>query len=126
MGSNPSSSVTPAAASALHPPCRAGGSSDLKDIPIQLPEPYDPAASIALIDRAISAAGLLISLKGTLKSYPGTTHWHCKMPGKSGTLEVTYWPAKQRAWFKIQAARDAAWIQAVLPILTKSIEARAR
>jgi hypothetical protein len=44
---------------------------------------------IAAVERACSAIGLAVTLRGTLAAYPGSTHWHVKkdnapcLPGKT-------------------------------------------
>ena len=81
------------------------------------------ASAIELIDAAIARHGLITTMKGTLKSYPGSTHWHCKLGREKGTLEITLWPAKQRAWFKIQAGRRAPWIDEIVPKIKQTLEA---
>jgi dihydroxyacetone kinase-like protein len=37
-------------------------------------------------------ANLRVTLKGTLKKYPGCIHWHLKREGERGTLEMTWSP----------------------------------
>ena len=83
--------------------------------------PADESA-IARIDDAIAACGLLTTMKGTLKSYPGCTHWHCKRGRETGTLEITLDPARARAWFKVQTGRRATWIDDVIPKLKLALE----
>lgn len=83
--------------------------------------PADGSA-IERIDATIEQLGLAATMKGSLKSYPGCTHWHCKRGNEPGTLEITLWPAKQRAWFKVQSGRRAAWIDDVIPELKRILE----
>jgi len=94
----------------------------MTEIDIQLREIEDPTAAIARIDAAIERTGLVTTMKGTLKSYPGCKHWHCKLGRESGTLEITYWPAKRRAWIKIQNARRAKWMDGIVPTLKQILE----
>ncbi|MBX3118091.1 MAG: hypothetical protein KF784_03435 [Fimbriimonadaceae bacterium] len=61
------------------------------------------------VDACAERLGLL-SQKGSLKSYPGCTHWHFKKPGTAGTLEATWWPKTGRLWLKIAANRKADWM----------------
>jgi hypothetical protein len=92
----------------------------MTEIPLNIRR-FDDAA-IARIDAAIEQHGLLTTMKGTLISYPGSTHWHCKLGNEPGTLEITLWPDKQRAWFKVQAGRRGIWIDEVIAKLKQSIE----
>jgi hypothetical protein len=80
------------------------------------------ATAVARIDAAIAQHGLLTTMKGTLKACPGSTHWHCKLAGQPGTLEITLWPADRRAWFKVQSGRRARWIEKVMPKLKRALE----
>lgn len=98
------------------------GRKRMREIEINLPEIDEPSAAVAKIDAAVESAALVIASKGTLKQYAGCTHWHVRSPGKSGTLEITYFPTKRRAWFKIQASRSAPWIDEILPVLKSAIE----
>jgi hypothetical protein len=65
-------------------------------------------------------------MKGTLASYPGSTHWHYRKPGQKGTLELTLYIPDRRIWAKIQDSRKAPWINATLPSLRKTIEQQLR
>jgi hypothetical protein len=70
---------------------------------------HDPTTLPALIEQAITEAGLLAE-RLKLRSYPGATHWHIRRPGVNGTLELTYWPSAERLWFAVHANRRAEWI----------------
>ncbi len=94
----------------------------MNEIDIHLRELDDESATIARIDEAIEAHGLLATMKGSLKTYPGSTHWHCKRGRETGTLEITYWPTKRRAWFKVQNGRRADWIDQIVPRMKRSLE----
>ena len=93
---------------------------DMTETPLNI-RPTDERA-IERIDAAIAELGLLTTMKGTLKSFPGCTHWHCKLGTQPGTLEITLWPVKQRAWFKVQSARRADWIVEIIPKLKRLLE----
>ena len=88
--------------------------------------PVSPTATTrevtARVSRAVAQSHLAINLKGTLKTYPGSVHWHIVKSGEKGTLELTFWPSKRSLWFKISAGRQAAWIDEVLPALAKLLE----
>ncbi len=76
----------------------------------------------ALIEEAAENNGLQIRLRGTLRIYPGSQHWHFQKPGERGTLEVTFWPAGNRVWFSVQAGRRAVWIAEIIPLMKAWIE----
>jgi hypothetical protein len=76
---------------------------------------------IALIERVVVDAGLVVAVRTTLRTYPGSTHWHTQQPGTKGVLEITYWPNQQRLWFAVQANRRADWIRAAIQTLKQRI-----
>ncbi len=54
-----------------------------------------------------------------LKQYPGSVHWHLSKRGKTGTLEVTWWPKQNRLWLQIRENREAPWQQNIVDALTE-------
>ena len=58
----------------------------------------------------LSVLGLVLSAPVELKSYPGSQHWHVQHPELNGTLELTWWPQKERFWIKVARNRDGEWI----------------
>jgi len=74
------------------------------------------------IDATLAAVGLQVSLRGTLKKFPGCTHWHARSPGQPGTLELTLWPQQHRAWISIQRGRTADWITEKLPEIQQALD----
>jgi hypothetical protein len=93
----------------------------MQNLELQLP-PGDDDALIARIDRAIAKAGLFVSMRGTLKKFPGSIHLHLKQEKEAGTLEITFWPAERRAWLSIQDGRRGTWIEAKTAELRGLIE----
>ena len=69
------------------------------------PPPDDP---VGTVERLATQIGLKLH-RGTLKKYPGCTHWHFTRPAQTGTLECNWWPAKNRLWLSIHGNRAAAW-----------------
>ena len=65
------------------------------------------------IESACRAEGLRQTLKGTLAQYPGCVHWHVKQGRERGTLEITFWPAERRLWFKVAEGRRGEWMEFV-------------
>lgn len=79
---------------------------------IALP-PHTPAADLAsCIEQACARQGLSVSMRCTLRAYPGCTHWHLKQGAERGTLEVTLWPRERRLWLSIQSGRAGTWTEA--------------
>jgi hypothetical protein len=82
----------------------------------------DTEAAIARVEATVVALGLLVTMKGTLKAYPGCTHWHCKLGREPGTLEITLWPKAGRVWLTIHPGRRAAWMNGLVPTLRRALE----
>jgi 3-methyladenine DNA glycosylase AlkD len=76
------------------------------------------------IEAAVSDAGLTVTLRGSLRSFPGCVHWHLKRGRESGTLEVTLWPRERRAWFAVQDGRRGEWIEETMSNLSEAIQRR--
>ena len=74
------------------------------------------------VGRAVVAAaeslGLRITSDGRLRMYPGSRHWHLKRAAVSGTLEVTWWPARDRLWVAYHSNRVGnGWVEEDAPRL---------
>jgi hypothetical protein len=66
----------------------------------------------AAVDVAASAMGLTITMDGSLRSYPGSRHWHLKKPRTAGTLEITLWPRKELFWVAYHSNRVGdGWVE---------------
>lgn len=96
----------------------------MENLEIVLPAGATPAKVEQIIDAVITAAGLDVSLRGSLAKFPGCIHWHAKKPGATGTLEFTLWPQEQRAWLTVQSGRRAAWIEVILPAVQRQLQQR--
>jgi hypothetical protein len=96
----------------------------MRNIEIELPSGVSIEEVAAAIDRAIVDAGLSVTLRGSLKKFPGCTHWHAKLGRQAGTLEITLWPQERRAWFTIQNGRAAPWISDKIRSIASAIGQR--
>lgn len=88
----------------------------------RVPGRGDLAAAETAIERACSALGLRVGMKGTLRSYPGSVHWHLKYGKESGTLELTLLARERRLWAQVQRGRRAPWIEEALPNVKRAVE----
>ena len=95
-----------------------------KELVIRVPASIKTGKIPPLIDALITDLNLIVTLRGTLKSFPSSTHWHLKRDRGRGTLELTWWPDRRRLWIKIQAGRTAPWIGAAAPRLKQEIQSR--
>ena len=92
----------------------------MKELPIHLPAGASMTQIERAIDQAIAACGLAVTLRGTLRRFPKSVHWHVKRGRERGTLEITLWPRESRAWFTIQDGRR--WISAMTQLLCDMIQ----
>ena len=94
------------------------------EIEIPLPDSAFPSRVPRIVESACDEAGLKLTLKSTLATYPGCVHWHYQRGKERGTLEITWWPAKRRLWFKVARNRRGEWIEKAVPQLKRKIESK--
>lgn len=92
----------------------------MADYPVEFDIELPSEKVIELIELKASELGLNIH-RGSLGKYPGCTHWHFQTPGRSGTLEMTYWPKKSRLWLSARSNRHGDWIPEKLEALRSSL-----
>lgn len=93
------------------------GSRAMIELDVTVPVGLQPAFIEQAVARTCREADLRRTFTGTLAKYPGCIHWHFTHPPQRGTLELTWWPTRQRLWFKVGASRSQPWITALLPEL---------
>ena len=96
----------------------------MRNVEISLPVDIRDEQVEQAVDQAIANAGLIVTLRDTLKAFAGCIHWHVKNGRESGTLEITFWPQERRAWFSVQSGRTAPWIEMKMELLGNAIEER--
>jgi hypothetical protein len=70
-------------------------------------------------DRALAECrerGLVVQSERELSGRAGSHHWHLRIPGRAGTLELNEW--QNRAWVKVHPLRDGGWATALAHELT--------
>ena len=90
---------------------------------VAVPEGVDLEGAVGTVERCFGELGLRVAMKGTLAAHKGCVHWHLKRGKERGTLEVTLWPARRRAWLSVHANRGAAWIEETLGQLKHAVQA---
>jgi hypothetical protein len=55
--------------------------------------------------------GLVVRSERELAGRAGSHHWHLRIPGRGGTLELNEW--QSRVWVKVHPLRDGGWASAV-------------
>ena len=55
--------------------------------------------------------GLVVQSERALAARPGSHHWHLRIPGRAGTLELT--ESDSRVWVKVHPMRDGGWATAL-------------
>jgi hypothetical protein len=56
---------------------------------------------------ACRGRGLVIQSERALAARPGSHHWHLRIPGRAGTLELNEW--HERVWVKVHPRREGDW-----------------
>jgi hypothetical protein len=51
--------------------------------------------------------GLEVGIERGLASCTGGRHWHLRIPGRAGTLELS--ECRERVWVKVHPRRDGGW-----------------
>ncbi len=51
--------------------------------------------------------GLIVQSERELAGRAGSRHWHPRIPGRRGTLELNEWRGK--VWVKVHPLRDGGW-----------------
>ena len=51
--------------------------------------------------------GLVITSRRELGGRGGSSHWHLRIPGSAGTLELNEWQG--RVWVKVHPLRQGVW-----------------
>ena len=62
--------------------------------------------------------GLVVRSERALAGRPGSHHWHLRVPGQPGTLELNEW--KGRVWVNVHPLRDGGWATALAHELRQS------
>jgi len=76
---------------------------------VKLPPRADLAAAERLVESTCRSRGLSEGMKTTLRSYPGSIHWHFTKEGERGTIEVTLWKKEKRLWINVHDNRASPW-----------------
>lgn len=71
---------------------------------------------------AVVACELELATNSTLKTLPGSHHWHVRRAGETGTLEATWLPAEGRFWFAVHENRNGAWIEPAVEQLRQRLQ----
>lgn len=51
--------------------------------------------------------GLVVANQRELAARPGSRHWHLRIPGRPGTLELSEW--RGDVWVKVHPLREGEW-----------------
>ena len=55
--------------------------------------------------------GLVVRSERELAGRTGSRHWHLRVPGRPGTLELNTW--QDRVWVNVHPLRDGGWATAM-------------
>jgi hypothetical protein len=98
----------------------------MREVEFKAPSAARLADVESIIESVCAAEGLATGKKGTLASFPGSTHWHFKRTKERGTLEITFFPRDRRIWAQIQDGRRADWIEPSLANIKQVVEENLR
>jgi hypothetical protein len=93
---------------------------DLPSEPFVLELDLKVAADEALAE--CRRRGLVIQSERELAGRRGSRHWHLRIPGRTGTLELNEW--QNRVWVKVHPMRDGGWVTALAHELTALQESK--
>ncbi len=96
----------------------------MRQVEINLSEITDAENIEHIIESVCAAQNLQLAAKDTLQKYPGCVHWHYQKVKTTGTLEITYWPSKNRCWFPLRDGRAKPWVVEMVKVLRTEIEIR--
>jgi hypothetical protein len=51
--------------------------------------------------------GLVVASQRELAGRPGSRHWHLRIPGRAGTLELSEW--RGDVWVTVHPLREGEW-----------------
>ena len=69
--------------------------------------------------------GLVVRSERALAGRAGSRHWHLRVPGHPGTLELNAW--RNRVWVNVHPLRDGGWATLMareLSVLDRATEDR--
>jgi hypothetical protein len=66
--------------------------------------------------------GLIIQSVRELAGRAASKHWHLRVPGRAGTLELNEWHG--RVWVKVHPRREGDWARELARELSKLSDAR--
>jgi hypothetical protein len=103
----------------------------MENLDIKSPVNLDAETIASVIEQVCATANLRVTMKSTLKKYPGCIHWHLKKEDERGILEITWWPCdaetkRPRLWLSVHRNRTADWVESLKPEIKTMIEARTR
>jgi hypothetical protein len=92
------------------------------EVEVRLPASADLKGKEHAIVGVCETRGLELTMKTSLKGYPGSTHWHFKKGSERGTIELTFWKAKRRLWINVHSNREGSWTTREVPALKAALE----
>ncbi len=76
---------------------------------VKLPSAADLRSVEGLVQKTCTARGLEMAMKTSLKSYPGSAHWHFRKGNQPGTIEIIFWKDGRRLWIAVHSNRAGSW-----------------
>ncbi len=86
----------------------------MKTFDLPIPKNCSEKQLITQFEGTVKSCGLTIASRGTLKTIPGSVHWHLKSGTESGTLEATLIYKQARCFLVYHDNRFAEWIPSAI------------
>ena len=90
---------------------------------VELPEVGGLDQVEKIVEQTCTSRKLHMTVKVSLRSYPGSVHWHFRKAAKSGTLEVTFWEQERRLWLSVHVNREGEWTTTEMKALKTALDA---
>ena len=94
----------------------------MTELEIKFPINLNSEEIILRFEQAVNETSLSIKSRGTLKTIPGSVHWHIVDATKKGTLEATYCPNKKRLTLSFRDNHYGDWIDDAIVKIKKLLE----
>ncbi len=89
----------------------------MKIFEVKFPKDTELVTLEELVEHLCSKLGLQPTVKRSLRTYPGSIHWHYKRGEEVGTLELTLLPTESRLRISIHDNRVGPWTEKTARLL---------
>lgn len=94
----------------------------MERIPLSWSCDLDAAKLAAAVSQVATELDLTPDAPTTLKTLPGSLHWHVRKRGENGVLEVTLLPDRKSGSVSVHDNRSAPWIGTVIDAVVNRLD----